>query len=457
MPDDRVPGVMKSEELDAAVERLLEEGSELGRALLDVPGRVRRSSPIKPDISDRYRRNLRRALESEITPVVPTASDLTIDARELHRELIKKALTSLGSAKLRQLAKSQVVTTTGNIEEVAERLARSLDWDEVEVAKLVMENEDEPSTERSHSDRVFPIGEVDYDKVQQQLEYVLGRYVRIGVARWFFFQSMTTSSAALTLAGAVVTYRAPAEGGDEGVPLLNPLRNQTAVRVELRRGETVVRLRDVGPTAAKAAMAGLAAATTIVPVQHVALAQVQGEARTIGADPSSLFMIDLVANRLKASGFGQINLTVARFKLGEDDATQTDSRPALRAVRLEGNHIWDSIPACRLAALEGRAMTEIALTVLTRATSDLPPRRYPIRITLERDHVLVTTGFGADSPEQCLDVHRSVIYAVTQEIRLGFGDEQSLGSLLRRMVVRANESTEPDRAEMLADVTDEDD
>lgn len=449
MNEERPPAVMKSEELDAAVEQLLSEARDLGRALERVPGRVRRQSPEKPDIRDLQRARLRRALEEEITPAFP-ASQGVIDPRELQREVIKKALISIHLPKLRQVARELRLTPTGSAEHVAERVARAFDWDEAQIVRLVLDNEEEPSIERSHIDRLFPVAEYDFDQVRRRLEYVVDRYVRIGVARWFVFDSMSDDRDGLLLTGSLRAYRASVDDVD-GTPVLTPIPSEENLRIFIPRGDRVMRIAEVGPTAGRAAMTALAVSTGASALRFLPTVPAAGVAKNWGVDDASLFMLDLIHNRLRHAGFGSMNLTVARFKVSDDREVERANRPTLRAVRFEGSHLLDSIPACRLLAREGRAMTEIALTIATAPSPSSPPRRYPIRISLEVDHVVVTTGFGADEPERSRDVHRSALSAVSQELRLGHEDDRRLENLVARMAERGLSETEPEQADMLTD------
>ncbi|MDF2146757.1 hypothetical protein [Knoellia sp. p5-6-4] len=449
----RAPGsVITTEDLDSALDDLLALATKEGERLrgLSIRNRVATSSPRKPDISGLLRDRLRTSLEDELVPA-PKAEEGEINSSEVEHELMKKALIGLKLSALRELAKERGVPSSGVAEEVASRVARAYEWDPERVAKLVIAHEDEPTPERGHTSRIFPIRDgIDLANAHERLRVVAGRYVRVGVARWFVFDSIKRDDpSTIDVTGTYRAYRAAVDEVD-GEASLRPVPEKQQVHIRVAEGSTVEVL---GATtqAARAAARALEIAVGVELRGYVPFADVRSTGVPGGIHPVSDFMLDLLETRFRAESLTKLNLIVARFKVSDEETETPEgviAKPALRAVRFEGTHLLDSIAACRLLAHDGRPLVDIVLRMSHKQVENDEEGRFPVKTTLESDHVLVATGFGS-VPEGSLLAHRAVVRAVMQEVDEGVADREKLEVFVNKIRARAAETEAPTTATML--------
>lgn len=444
-----------SEMLDTAVSELLEYAARQGAAINDRladddddddDDDVR---SVKPSIRDLLASNLRAALEDELIPATPMEGG-GIAQSEVDHEIAKKALIGLKVASLRQIARDMRVPVSGNAEELASRIAYEYGWNAEEIARLVIRYEPEPEPERGHVSRLFSTQVVeDLDDVEQRLGIMAGRYVRVGVAKWFTFNRVDRANvAALVVHGSYRSYRARVKevGEDAG---LDAEESVADARMTITTG-TEVEVAGSGAVAAKAAIAAVELSGGATALGYVPLAGA-GAVSTPGVvHESSEFLLDILHTRLTRAGFSGINPTIVRFKLARDeDIVEEARRPALRAVRIEGEHLFDSVDASRLISAAGRPLVEISLR-LSYPHDEHGKAAFPVKIALEGDHVMVATGFGS-APEASGRVHALITEAVRDEMGKGRADRHRLDALLLRFSERAEAAVTPDEANMLAD------
>src|SRR5262249_45411912 len=81
-------------------------------------------------------------------------------------------------------------------------------YDKQEIAQLILDNEEEPEADRGHADRMFPLAEpIELGPTIDRLTLVVGRFVRVGVARWFLIERLEEFAKRLTVEGTLHTYR----------------------------------------------------------------------------------------------------------------------------------------------------------------------------------------------------------------------------------------------------------
>src|SRR5262249_19903453 len=154
--------VVPAEKLAADAEALLDFARQRGREARQVRTKSARQRVLttelrdKPDIRLALEAELRDALESDVLPAVETG-DSELFQLERQREIQKKALLALKRPALTELAESMDLDKRGKSEDIAERIARALHFNERDVAQLIIENVDEPEPERRYADRVFPV------------------------------------------------------------------------------------------------------------------------------------------------------------------------------------------------------------------------------------------------------------------------------------------------------------
>jgi hypothetical protein len=474
MSDERKQSakVIPVEDFSAEVDELLRYATERGKAGRQTRVSGRRAGPVrtiradKPDINRLLREELVSFLEDEVVPAVTPAPDGGILDWELQREITKKALIGLKVQKLRTLAYEMRLDKRGRSEELAERIARAYRYNQQEIAQLILDNEEEPEPERGHVDRVFPLAEVpNVKKIAEQLGPVMGRYIRVGVARWFVFEELARRSNSLTLRGTLRTYRTfvtNEQSGNDDTPVevarIDASPTEASVEIELLDGLEVLRVRGANASQSRGAAIALEAATVCRRLGHLPFPSASFQGPLGAFARSTIFMLDFVESRLARAGIRDRNLTVARFEIenstGKPSQAEAD-RPTLREVRFEGDHLLDSVPACRLIGIEGRALIDLSLRVSVGDSSD-DPIRLPIRLTLESDHVTVLTGFGRHQPEVSGKLHRDLVHATEHGLAEGIVNAGRLESLARRIDERARSNHEVERATMLSDEDSDD-
>jgi hypothetical protein len=443
--------VVHTEEIAAAVDHAVELARRWAEELRAAhPEREYVLEAEKPDVTAALGDVLRAALEDEVVPATEVASKSEIVAWELDRELIKKALVGLKRDELKTIAASHHLDVRGDTEHLASVIARAYGWDEEAIARLVLEHESEPSPERGHVSRLIPlIAPPDVAGLIRRLEYVRGRYVRVAVARWFVFESIRVQGESVNLVGRVRAYQASVDERVEA-PQLARSHREDEVRIRIDGKSSIVQVDGASTTIANSVMRALQATTDLKPINAVPLRQPTLEGSAMSFAGESLFLLDVLFNRLPAAGLSEPNLTVARFRLRDapDETEDNDAarRPRLKAVRFEGDHLLDSVTACRLLAREARPLVDVSLRA---AAGQDPTARYPIRMAIERNHVLLITGFGTRKPELSASVHAALRHELIAEIEEGIAKPQQLARLADRITERSRAEQPVEQADML--------
>nr|WP_090281492.1 hypothetical protein [Mycolicibacterium komanii] len=440
---------MRGEILQERVDEFFENLLDSSRRLQPSPDGPRST----PDFSQLLRDDLRRYFEDEVIPAVPSPSGGLVDETELRHEVAKKALIGLRVSALKRGAEELGAQSVGKrAEDWAEAIAKALDWDPDAVAKFVLDHEEDPTQEVSHSSRLFVLdSSARTDEIESEVGKYLGRYIRVAVAQWYIFtDSQRTGLHSIKIFGKHMSYTTGLEQMLDRVEL-RPIPKIEEVAVEIHSSIGAVEVDNASARGAKAATFAAAAALNLhmrdyVPNTGSEDSRVKGQ--THG---SSLFFLDLLENLLPQYGMNTLNLMVARFKFDNSDPISSE-KPALKAVRFEGNHLLDSSQACRFIAIDGRPLANISLRVTVPRSDDgsgsiKTTSSFPIKISIEQDHVQVTTGLG-DDPLRSGDVHDRVKDAVWSEILKG--QDGDIGPLLRRMVERAESTEQSDRPSMLS-------
>jgi hypothetical protein len=449
------PEVVRAEDLSAEVDELMRWAAERGReARKHAPTRGKRAPvftthPDKADISQLLRADIQSALEDEVVPAVKNQPAKGILDWELERELAKKALVGLKLHTLKKLAEEMRLDKRGRAEEVAERIARAYKFDEEAIARLVLEHEDEPEPERGHSDRLFPTKDsIDLDSAEKWVQIVAERYIRVGIARWFVFEDYWRDNGTLTVQGTLRTYAAAVERRAEE-PHLAGIPTEKSVELVIRDGSRIIAARDGSAAVSRAGARALASVTRVGTLGYVPV-KAPADERLASLDSHTLLMLEMIHNRLPRLAVTNPNLTVARFRLSDEEKGETEEdRPSLKAVRFEGQHLLDSVQACQLIAREHRALVDLSLFVSRQVGEGLA--RLPVRIATERDHVLVVTGWGRLIPEESGPLHAELVGMTEQVLETGISDPQRLATLVARIAARASSNRPAQRPTILAD------
>jgi hypothetical protein len=450
------PDVVHREDLDHKLAELVDfaktQASEIRSA--NMKRMTYTTQPAPPDVEKSLTEALRLVLEDEVVPATQTdQGSVGINEWEIHAELMKKALIRLKAGTLKEIAQERRLQSSGHVEDLATRIASSLHWDEAEVARLVMDYEAEPPEITGHVSHLFPLEEaVNLEVVRQRLDYVLNRYIRIGVARWFAFESVRADDEGdVTIRGSLHSYKAHIDETGE-TPRLAPEPTQSPATARVRGQSKILEIVRSTTAASRGAIHALRSALGLATLDYVPMLGSVPSGPGTDFSKSSLFMLDVLFNRLGGIGFRRPDLTVLRFKMSETASRGDEGigeKPVLKAVRFDGNHLLDSIPTCRLL-VEGRDLVDVSMTLTSLPRNDGESWTFPVRISIDRDHVGLTTGFGVGAP---LNLSRGLndvlLEVLNEEITEGIANPSRLGELCGRIQERAKSPGEAERANIL--------
>lgn len=456
--------VVAAEQLSSEVESLLDlarqRGTEARSVKTDTPTqRIFTTSPQPAEISELLSQDLRDVLEAELVPAIDEDSASGIFDREVDREIQKKALVGLRLHTLKRLAGQLGLDKRGRVDDLADRIARAFRYDEEAIAQLIADNADEPQPERRYSSRIFPTAEVPaLAAIKQRVEWAMGRYIRVGVAQWIEFGAIDDDEPnTLVLQATMQAYRAYLTSNDDS-PALTSTPSSTPVAITVKADRATISVEGANASVARAAIRALIAVSD-VRLRDGIPDFTEVHSGTLGTfDRETIFMLDLIYNRVPWAGGRRINLTAAKFRMSrEDKATAGDSeedRPSLKSVRFEGMHLLDSATACKLIAQEGRALVDVSMTVGQLMGSDDEEVRFPVRFSLERNHVSVFTGYGR-IPAVAAGLQTALVQAAEREIEDGTFNRDRLQELADRIAEFSRTDAAPDHATMLKQQTEE--
>lgn len=456
------PMVVAAEEFAADIESLVDFAQERGaqarqvRTNTPVQRVITTALPAKPDVRDALADELREVLESEVVPAVESGDEL-FDL-ERRREIQKKALLAVKRTRLSALARSMDLNKRGSAEDLADRIVRALGYDEQRIARLIVENVDEPEAERRFADRVFPVAEpLEIDSTAERVGWALGRYVRIGVARWVVFEEISQEEDCLSLTAALFSYSAGVEATDGDASITATPRTST-IQLRLLAGHSAVHLQHAGLNESRGVLKALEAVSAIRRLGYLPFSAAGTSGALATFDRNTVLMLDLIYNRVPFAGTTSPNLTAAKFRMerevAELEGDEDPDRPTLRSVRFEGRHLLDSIAACRLIARDVRALVDISMTVGVTIGSGDEEMRFPIRFVLEHDHVAVMTGFGL-IPNAARGLHQELIAGAESTIEAGVANVERLEDLAERIRELSSSEIPSDRARMLREEPEE--
>jgi hypothetical protein len=222
------------------------------------------------------------------------------------------------------------------------------------------------------------------------------------------------------------------EIGEE--PNLGSTPSSRDASVVLRDGHDLLITEDADPNTARTVARGVAGVINATFAEGLALST-PTRGRLAGFDPRTVLLLDLIYSRLDVVGVGERNLTIARFVTDKGDehvvSPEEAGEHSLKAVRLEGHHLLDSNQACELIAKRGRGLVDMSLWVavpkLMIDGGTVP--WFPMRFTVERDHLAILTGFGRHSHEHSLGLHQDVVKQAEAALVDGPADVAELENL----------------------------
>jgi hypothetical protein len=452
-----VKPIVRVEDLDERMRRVADELRASGREIGEA-ARLRRPTDVfrtiaggTPKYADEFLAEARRVLEDELAVAAeavgdPAEGEDPIQPAERELEIAKRALVRLKLPQLRRLAVEVDIDSRGSQVELVERIAREYGDDPDEVARLVLEHEEATPT-RGLVDRVYGVREkiVDLAAAAEGFKQLAGRYIRVGIAKWFVFGHARVDEHGLWLDGYYRSYSAEATREGEDFKLVSvPTEARAGVRI--RPDQRLIEVRARGEAESAAIVKSLEWGTRL---RHDKVLLLDVAAKTpllMRWDPRSVFMLHVLDRRLPRDGVEIINLTSARFETAAAQTRRT-RQPTVRAVALHGQHLLSSRAACELL-VEGRGLVELSLDVRFRPDANAE-FIFPLRISLASDHVSLLTGFGTSSPETAAQLHREILRRLRASLAEGVKSDDRLEALARQIRDRS-ESTEPDQADIFA-------
>ena len=393
---------------------------------------------------------VRRTLASEIVPLQESQGPGSIDQSELIREISKKALMALRVTDMRTVLTELGAIADGAAEHLATRIGQLTHWDERAIAELVLRFDRKRPGTRTITSRLFSLDEQsDRALNRQQVERTVGRYVRVGVARWFVFNAVSESDdGSIEIRGFHQGYNAKVDPlASSGT--IGAIGEKTEVLIRLD-GSIIVEIISANANAASGAATALQWLLTTEIADFVPNTGSDGVHVPNQMHISSEFMLDLIASRLDDAGFLQINPTVAKFGLLEGAREGNLKSPTLEAVRFEGRHLLDSIEACQHLAAFGRPIKDLAFETTFHDPAWNATTDTSVQLRIASDHVVVSTSVTGTSGLEAR-AHRVAVMCVADEIRDGVLRRDELDDLNRQMRAIASRTQPADEARLFLD------
>jgi hypothetical protein len=445
-----VKPIVRIEDLEQKVRRVAErmaeggrEATEAMRAIALEKGTSFTIVPVDDDVEDLIASAM-RALEDEIAiaeeAVAPAeAGESFIRLTERDVEIAKRALAGLKLPQLRRLADSVGLPAAGNQEDVVDRIARAYEGDPAEVAQLVLRFE-EARPERGLIDRLYMVKQEmeSAEAAAERFAALDGRYIRVGIARWFVFGRARVDQYGFWLEGLYRAYSADAKREGEDFSLV-AVPSDALVTARVRTDQKFLEVRARGEAESRAIVRAIEWGTSLKRAERVDLGVSVASGPMMAWDVRSVFLLHFLDRRLPDSGIRIVNLTSARFETAGAQRSFS-RRPSVQAVALHGQQLLSSKAACELLS-QGRALVEVSLDVLFRPSAN-EEIVLPIRISLSGDHVSLLTGFGASPAEAASSLHRELVRRLRAELSNGVTADDRLERLGRQIIERA-ESTGP--------------
>ena len=371
IPSSQQPGVVTREELGAEILELLELAVERGEVATTAAREAKEylyTTPSVPAMLDTTAEELERIMREEALVAVVLEDQGEIPLHERNREIQKRALANLRISELREIAIREGLGPGGSIELIADRIVSKFKQDEEAIARLVLDLDD-PGPEARFVTRLLPLRDSpEIAAVHERFVVLSGRYVRVRVAKWFVIREVESMSSGVRVKGAMRYYQvAPREEEEEAS--LSAIGRAGNVVLRLNTGEPWVEA-DVQRGADAGALAITLQRAAGVQLKQSVVSSVMPTSELAGVDVKTLFFIDFVNSALMQDGMTVLNMSTAEFATDRGTTEEEDPRrPAVLAVRLQGQHLLSSTQACQLVT-RGRSLTGLVMLVRWQRTPE---------------------------------------------------------------------------------------
>jgi hypothetical protein len=398
------------------------------------------------EITDSMQSEITALLADEVLVALPTQGALDIPRRERETEISKRALLNLRLGDLKQIARERGLPVSGRIEKVAERIARDVGIDRTEIARTIIMHE-KPRPERGIITRLIPLdGPPSLSDVEASVSPYVGRFVRIGVARWLVISEVLADNDRLDLNAHLRYYHVEPKVEDETYTLLDQPR-RSDLRLRLRPGSRWVEVTVKKSSDAGGVENALRTVARLSPYGALTIVGNPPPGEMVGWDIRTVFMLNFLSHHLPDNNHHVANMMMASF---ESDVAE-ERAVSVTSVRLHGQQLISSRSACELV-VAGRGLLSAALLLRVQLNRD-EDSFFNIRIDVGEKSATVSTALTGQPENIINSVHSTVISRLRRALDSGIAaaDFPGLVALSEKIRERAAERGDPDEADILVE------
>jgi hypothetical protein len=388
--------------------------------------------------------DLRAYLERDVRVVSKFASDgVGIDAAEKDREIVKAALVTLKAPARKRMARDFGLKRTGSAADLLERLVDAIGVDKRRVAELVIEYSDPSSMERRHVSRLVPVDSaLTVDEWTSRVGRFTGQYLRTNVAEWFVFGAHRSEPSRFRIEGVLRHYNVSASsvGSVDGDALLEEQEQNDTVVISALKEQPLIRIQSEGEHAADAAARAISFVGDVAPAGRLFPATGFDATGDMSVAPASAWLMSVARAFVSAPETRLEAVTSVTFER-DTDVLPGSSKPRIESSRYKGMHVLDTAEICE-HLVNGQTLSALAFSVsYTNLAGDV--FTIPARITLEKQAVLVATGFGNAGRDVSRRVHAELEDRLADASLAWPLDEEHYGEMVAMVHARATASAEP--------------
>jgi hypothetical protein len=444
---DTVPTLVLADDVASHMDRLIHLAIEQGK-LNEEDGRQAREDIYHnnnaPNLVDVTRTSLEDALTDELV-IARDIEGAEIPRDEREREISKAALLRLRIRRLRKLAEDEGIPLVRDAEAIATLVTRKYKASRSDIAKLVL-NYEVPNPERGYTTRLMPLNMApDIDGARVSFDRLKGKAIRLGVAQWLIITEHRCDSTSVSISGEVVTYGIkPQRDYDDFEITAAERRNPVSLR--LKRGILWAEVDGPSLFDMRLLREVLRLSTDALPAAKIdlKLPTLTGQAGLW--DSVTVRMLHLLEHGLRDTHLDYQSLTQAQFASPRTYEAEPE-RPAVKSVRLQGQHVLASSEACGHVS-KGRTLT--AVDMFIRWQPDLRGDGVftPVRIGLAADHATVLTGFGRNELGIIKPLHTELVTRIRRQLDRGISEASAMDSFVAKIEDRASAGGDPDSVDI---------
>ena len=389
----------------------------------------------------------RGALEDLLVSDVNVAHDADPDVpeSEREREIAKAALLQLKLTQLRRLAAEAELPELRDPEALADLIVRHLQADRQAIAELVLRYST-PDVERGWVTRLVPLRQsADLASARDSLRELQGKYLRLEVATWLVFTKVNESDDGVAFEGDVRYYSVrPQREGDR--PEIAALQRSHPISVQLHQGQSWAVIDGRSATDVRRLRKALRYALGVHTDGGLSprVPALEGEIATW--DAATLRMLYVLEQGLRDAHLDYTSFRQAEFsRTGMPEADP--QQPAVKAVRLQGQHVMADPAACRYIT-QGQAIASVDVRVRWREDLGRTEAFYStVRIGMAADHAYVMTAFG-ESATESETLHRVIVERLRKALETDI-TAAALTGIVAQITQRAMEVGPPEVVDIL--------